>query len=304
MHDAGNWEARLENMQGLITPVPYFFVRNNGSRPSLDSALWRLAVEGDAVANPLELTLDGLKRMPARVLMCYLECAGNQRAMFDLLQGQAASGTQWRTGAVSNGEWVGVPLRDVLSIAGVREEAASVLLVGLDTDSPENGFRRAIPIEKAMHPDTLLAYALNGEELHPDHGYPVRALVPGWVGSSNVKWLGRIEVSSRQHWTRNNTSSYVLIGDDYLPEGEAQGTVVEEQTIKSALALPWPAGLSAGQASPARLRSLAPRAHCPGGVERERRRILERRRAAGPPAAVFLGPLRVRSGRPKPASTP
>ena len=103
-----------------------------------------------------------------------------------------------------------------------------------------------MPVEKAMHVDTLLAYALNGEALPKDHGFPVRALVPGWVGSSNVKWLGRIVVSSEQHWTRNNTGSYVLIGDDYPPEGEAAGKVVETQSIKSALALPWPAELSAG----------------------------------------------------------
>jgi len=247
-HDDGkSLEARLENTRGLITANSHFFVRNNSTSLDLDAAAWRLSVEGDAVSNPMELTYKDILGLPSRALVCYLECAGNHRAMFDLVQGRAASGTQWMTGGISNGEWVGASLSDVLTLAGIRDTAASVLLVGLDTESPENGFRRVLPAEKAMHPDTLLAYTLNGEPLPKDHGFPVRALVPGWVGSSNIKWLGRIVVSSEQLWTRNNTNSYVLIGDDYPPEGEASGEVVETQNIKSALALPWPAELPAGK---------------------------------------------------------
>ena len=246
VHDDKSLEARLENMQGLVTPNRYFFVRNNSFSLDLDPDDWRLSVEGDAVARPLELTYGDIRNLPARVLMCYLECAGNHRAMFDIVQGRAASGTQWKIGGVSNGEWVGASLRDVLTLAGIRDNAVSVLLIGLDTESPEGGFRRVIPVEKAMHPDTLLAYTLNGEPLPRDHGFPVRALVPGWVGSANIKWLGRIVVSSEQQWTRNNTTSYVLIGEDYPAEGEAQGKVAEMQSIKSALALPWPAELPTG----------------------------------------------------------
>ena len=100
------------------------------------------------------------------------------------------------TGAVGNGTWTGVSLRDVLALAGVTADAVSALLVGLDADSPEGGWRRALPIEKALEPDTLLAYAMNGEVLPKDHGYPLRALVPGWVGSASVKWLGQIVVSA------------------------------------------------------------------------------------------------------------
>ncbi len=246
VHGEKSLEARLENMQGLVTPNKFFFVRNNSGSLALDASTWRLHVEGDAVANPMTLTYDEIRRLPSRALVAYLECAGNHRAMFDLVQGREAEGTQWMTGGVGNGEWVGVELRDVLTLAGIQDNAVSVLLVGLDTESPEGGFRRVIPAEKAMHPDTLLAYGLNGEELPRDHGYPLRALAPGWVGSSSVKWLGRIVVSSQLLWTRNNTTSYVLIGEDYPPEGEANGQVAEEQSIKSALALPWPAQLPAG----------------------------------------------------------
>ena len=239
-------EARLENMQGLITPNRLLFVRNNSTSIDIDADSWRLSVGGDAVANTLEMSYRDIRGMPSRTLVSYLECAGNHRAMFNIVNGQEAQGTQWERGAIGNGEWTGVPLRDVLERAGITGEAASVLMVGLDSDSPEDGFRRVMPIDKAMHPDTILAYALNGETLPRDHGYPLRVVTPGWVGSSWIKWLGRIVVSSQQLWTRNNTTSYVLMGDDYQPEGEAEGQVVTTQSIKSALALPWPVEVSAG----------------------------------------------------------
>jgi len=247
VHGDKGLEARLENMQGMLTPNRMFFVRNNSVSLDLDADDWRLTVEGDAVSEPLELTYSDIRSLPSRTLTSYLECAGNHRAMFNLMNGEETSGTQWMTGAVSNGEWVGAQLRDVLTLAGIRPDAASVLLVGLDVESPEEGFRYVLPVDKAVDPDTLLAYALNGETLPRDHGFPVRVLAPGWVGSANVKWLGRIIVSSKPMWTRNNTTSYTLIGDDYPPQGESLGQPVTEQAIKSALALPWPAELPAGR---------------------------------------------------------
>ncbi len=243
----GSLEARLENVTGVTTPNRLFFVRNNSASMDLDASRWRLSVGGDAVSRPLELSYEDIQGMPGVTLVSYLECAGNQRAMFAILNGRRAEGTQWGRGAVGSAEWTGVRLRDVLERAGMTDEAQSVLLVGLDEDSPEDGFRRAMTVEKAMHPDTLLAYAMNGEALPRDHGYPLRAVTPGWVGSSWIKWLGRIVVSPRPLWTRNNTESYVLIGDDYPPQGEADGVVVTTQTVKSALALPWPAELPASR---------------------------------------------------------
>ena len=161
------------------------------------------------------------------------------------------------TGAVGNGEWVGARLSDVLTLAGVRDDAVSVLLAGLDTASPEEGFRFVLPVEKAMHPDTLLAYAMNGETLPRDHGYPLRAVVPGWVGSAHIKWLGRIVVSTEQLWTRNNTTSYTRIGDAYPPVGESAGAPVTEQAIKSALGAAVAGGVGGGAAAHPRLRALA-----------------------------------------------
>ena len=244
---ASGLEARLENMQGVATPNKFFFVRNNSTSLALDSDLWRLSIEGDAVAEPVALSLADIRGMPSTTVTAYLECAGNHRAMFGLVNGREASGTQWERGAVGNGQWTGVGLGSVLGRAGMdASRARSVLLIGLDAESPEGGFRRAMPVEKAMDPHTLLAYSLNGELLPYDHGFPLRAVVPGWVGSSWIKWVGRIVVSSEPAWTRNNTTSYVLIGDDYPPEGRADGKPLTEQSIKSALALPWPARLGAG----------------------------------------------------------
>ena len=244
-HGQAGLEARLELQTGSITSNDQFFVRNNSRSVDLDVERWSLAVEGDAIAEPIALRFDDILRLPQRTMTSYLECAGNHRVMFDLLQGRAAKGTQWGRGAIGNAEWTGVSLADVLTLAGVRESAVSVLLIGLDPESPEGGFRRVMPIEKAMHPDTLLVHRMNGEPLPKDHGFPLRAIVPGWVGSSQIKWLGRIVVSSEPQWTRNNTTSYVLIGEEYEPDGEADGQVVTLQSIKSALALPWPARLSA-----------------------------------------------------------
>ena len=260
MHPGAGLESRLETMQGGITPIRYFFVRNNGTSPGLEARDWRLLVKGDAVSTPLELSYRDIRAMPGRTLVSYLECAGNHRAMFDLVQGRPAQGTQWMTGAVGNAEWTGVALRDVLVRAGIRDDAVSVLLIGLDADAPEEGFRRVLPVAKAMHPDTLLAYAMNGDILPPDHGFPLRAVVPGWVGSSSIKWLGRIHVSAEPLWTRNNSTSYVLIGDDFPAEGDRLGPAVTTQTIKSALALPWPAELAAG---PHRIHGYAQSPHGP-----------------------------------------
>ena len=147
-------------------------------------------------------------------------------------------------------------------------------------------------VEKAMHPDTLLAYAMNGEKLPRDHGYPLRAVVPGWVGSSWIKWLGRIVVSSQPFWTRNNTTSYVLIGEDYPPEGEADGVVVTTQTVKSALALPWPAEL------PANSQRIHGYAHSPSSISKvewsaDSGTTWHQADLHGPQSTVLMGPIRV-----------
>lgn len=258
-HGGKSLEPPAEKLTEFLTPNDLFFVRNNSETARLELASYKLVVEGDAVEKALQLSYQQLRELPSRTIFSTVECGGNQRAMFGLLKGKKAKGTQWRTGGVGNAVWTGVPLVEVLRLAGVKDNAVDLMLSGLDTESPEEGFRRALPLEKAMHPDTLLAYSMNGDVLPPDHGFPLRAIVPGWVGSSSIKWLGHIEVSSKTLWSRNNTTSYTLIGENYPVQGKADGIPCTEQSIKSALALPWPASLKSQR------QKILGYAHSPGG---------------------------------------
>ncbi len=246
-HGRTNLETRLGRLEGFLTPIEEFFVRNNDVSLDLRADTYRLEVAGDAVGRPLSLSYQDIRALPSRTVFSYLECGGNQRAFFGKVLGQTAQGTQWGRGAVGMAVWTGVSLRDVLRRAEILPSAKNVQLVGLDQGAPEEGFRRPLPIEKAQEANTLLAYRMNGAVLPRDHGFPLRAVVPGWVGSSSIKWLGRIEVTTGEVWSRNNTTSYVLVGEDYAPEGRAPGKVAILQSIKSVLAQPWPAALREGQ---------------------------------------------------------
>lgn len=239
-----NLETRLELLDDVITPNELFFVRNHAPTPRIDPAAYRLRIGGDAVERPVELTLAELRELPVERVVAYLECAGNWRGLWQELTGRTASGGQWATGGVSCAEWAGPTLASALALAGVREGAVDVDLVGLD----DGNFSRPMPVARALDPRTLLALEMNGVELPPDHGYPVRAVVPGWVGSSSVKWLGEIRVTSEKVWSRNNTTSYVLVGEEWPAEryAPADGAPIDTGVVKSALALPRPARLEAG----------------------------------------------------------
>lgn len=254
-----NLETRLEQLSGFLTPNHLFFVRSSGPTPRIDAATYRLRVEGDAVTRPLELSYQDIQQLPSRTTIAYIDCAGNWRGFFREL-GSDPPGTQWRTGGVGCAEWTGTPLARVLELAGVQAGALDVNLIGLD----DSGFSRPMPIAKALEENTLLAWRMNGATLPADHGFPLRAVVPGWIGSNSIKWLGRIEVSSRRIWTTNNTTAYVMIGPQWPREqyAPAEGAPITTQTIKSALALPWPARLAAG---PQRIRGVA---HSPHGAIR------------------------------------
>ena len=241
-----NLETPLSSLEGLFTPNELFFVRNHATTtPILDPVSFRLRIEGDAIPRPLELSLAELKEMPSRSVVAYLECAGNWRSFFGSVLGRTARGGPWGTGGVGCATWTGVPLGELLTRAGVRADAVEVLLTGAD----EVEVNRPMPIAKALDRDTILAYKMNGVDLPPDHGSPLRGLVPGWVASNSVKWLTRIDVSTETQWVRNNTSSYVLIGDEWPAEryAPAEGGPVTPQTIKSTLALDWPAEVTAGR---------------------------------------------------------
>lgn len=240
-----NKEMRWENMygRGYVVPNELFFVRNHSRTPRVETASWRLRVEGSGVSRPLDLTYDDILAMPAASVIRYVECAGNGRSFFEETYGRRASGTQWKLGAVGVAEWTGVPLREVLQRAGLKPTARDVMPEGLD----ELRVRRPMSVAKALEDDTLLVYAMNGQILPPDHGFPARVLVPGWIGVANIKWVGRIEVSEQPIFSTWNTDSYVLIGADYRPVPPARGPILSTQNIKSAFELPWDGEISAGR---------------------------------------------------------
>ena len=148
----------------------------------------------------------------------------------------------WGLGAVGMVQWRGVQLHHVLEAAGLAHDAFHVCPKGSETDSREREVKIPMPVSKAMDADTILALAMNGQPLPPDHGYPVRVIVPGWIGAYSVKWVREIEVSSQPMRVTRNTEFYVLKGGD----GLAEGVPISEFNPKSSLALPWPAALPAG----------------------------------------------------------
>jgi sulfane dehydrogenase subunit SoxC len=240
-----NREMRWEAMRarGYLVPKELFFVRNHTCTPHIDLDTWRLRIEGSGIQNPLELTYDDIVSMGAASETKFIECAGNGRSFFATQQGTPASGTQWKLGAIGVAEWTGVALWKVLEAAGVKSTAVDVMPEGLDPEVTGQGHvRRPIPIEKALEDDTLLVYGMNGQPLPEDHGFPVRLLVPGWVGIANIKWVGRIEVSEEPLFSPWNTTSYRLFGDAYAPDFP----ILTHQEVKSAFELPFPAELPAG----------------------------------------------------------
>ena len=172
-------------------PTDTHFLRDHFGIPDLDEETWTLGLSGPG--RELRLTLDDLKALPARSLTVVLECAGHRRNEYE----PPARGVGWGVGAVSEAVWTGARLRDVLGLLGTGDTAGHVLLEGADAgpvgDDDFSPFARAIPIEKALDDDTLLAWEMNGEPLGSEHGAPLRAIVPGWYATDSVKWLVRIE---------------------------------------------------------------------------------------------------------------
>ncbi|HET7206116.1 MAG TPA: molybdopterin-dependent oxidoreductase [Terriglobales bacterium] len=184
-------EMPREYANSFLTPVEHFFVRNHMHQPStLDAAEWRLSVAGE-VERPLTFTLADLRKLESHNVINTLECAGNGRAFVE----PHVPGIQWQKGGVGNARFMGVRLSEILSRAGVKSTAKHVMFRGLDeVPGKVPPFIRSIPIEKATDPDTLIATHMNGASLTKHHGFPARALVPGWVGAASCKWLAEIKV--------------------------------------------------------------------------------------------------------------
>ena len=194
-----NLEMPFSAATDFITPNELFYVRCHFPVPEIAAEDWRLTIEGEVEA-PFELTYDELCGMEARTIAATLECAGNNRIFLD----PKVKGVQWALGAVGNASWTGVPLSALLERARIKPNAVEVILDGADegevdkTPKPSGriSFCRSVPLAKAQA-DVLLAYQMNGEKLSASHGFPLRAIVPGWYAMASVKWLRRIIVTGK-----------------------------------------------------------------------------------------------------------
>lgn len=195
-------EMPLAGFSDYITPIEHFFVRTHVYVPAVNLSEWNLKVEGE-VGTPLTLTMDDLKKMPSSELVAVVECAGNGRTFYE----PPVAGAQWRYGSVGNGRWRGVRLADVLKKAGIKPSAVEVLFDGADQPIGKmQDFRRSITAKKALDPNTLLAFEMNGETLPVKHGFPLRVIAPGWASDSWVKWLTSITVLDKEFdgfWMKN-----------------------------------------------------------------------------------------------------
>jgi len=206
--------------KNYITPNESFYIRNHGNIPNLAVEGYRLKVEG-LVERPVELSLEELRSRFAKTeCEATITCAGNRRREHNAFQ--QVSGVQWDAGAIGHAKWAGVKLSDVLAHCGLKDGAAHVWFDGSDLVKASGGttnFGASIPLEKAMQnndaaPGALLAWQMNGTDLSPEHGRPLRTIVPGYIGARSVKWLSRIVVSDRPSPNHYVQSAYKLVTQD------------------------------------------------------------------------------------------
>ena len=259
-----NAETPLTFLDDVITSNTHHFIRNNGLVPerarNQDANGWRLTVDGE-VEHPLELTLDQLKsRYPNRREALVLECGGNGRAGFY----PPASGNQWTLGAVGCALYTGVCLRDVLEDAGLKSTAVYLAYYGEDThlggDSDTAVISRGVPIAKALDEHTLLAWAMNGEPLPAQHGFPLRLVASGFPASVSGKWLRRLWVRDRVHDGPKMTGYSYRVPKHPVSPGtevpEADMVIIEAMPVKSVITYPA-TGISHVAGTPLSLRGHA-----------------------------------------------
>jgi sulfane dehydrogenase subunit SoxC len=196
----------IQNLTGIITPNGLHYERHHAGVPTIDPAAHRLLIHG-LVERAMIFTMDDLVRFPSVSRFHFIECSGNSSPNWDEPKPELTA--QDTHGLLSCAEWTGVPLSTVLSEAGLEPEGRWLLAEGGDAAA----MTRSIPIEKALD-DALLAYAQNGERLRPEQGYPLRLLLPGYEGNTNIKWLRRIKVGVAPFQTREETSKYTMVMPD------------------------------------------------------------------------------------------
>jgi Sulfite oxidase and related enzymes len=232
-----NLEMPFETAESFITSTESFYVRTHFPIPKIDRDAWWLHVEGE-VEKPFAINYEELIKLESRTVPVTLECAGNNRNFLE----PKVKGVQWGLGAVGTAEWTGVPLSILLDKALVRPQASEVILEGTDggmledPKSPrgELRFSRSIPLSKARA-DVLLAHKMNGSDLLAGHGFPLRAIVPGWYAMASVKWLQRIIVTGRPFTGYYQTMDYAY----WTRRGDiAELTPLTEIQVKAEIAKP------------------------------------------------------------------
>ncbi|MFL6278533.1 MAG: sulfite dehydrogenase [Vicinamibacterales bacterium] len=206
---SGSSRAPLEFLEGMITPNSLHFERNHSGVPDIRPAQHRLVIHG-LVRRPLTFDLDTLVRYPLISRVHFIECSGNSTALYAATPPQAGAGALH--GLVSCAEWTGVPLGTLLDEVGVHPNGKWLLAEGADAAA----MSRSVPMGKALD-DAMIAVYQNGERLRPENGYPMRLLLPGWEGNTNVKWLRRLKVTAEPLMTKDETSKYT----DMMPDGTA-----------------------------------------------------------------------------------
>lgn len=203
--EAASSRTPLDETYGIITPSALHFERHHAGVPDIDPTTHKLLIHG-LVERPMMFTLSDLKRMPSVSRVHFVECSGNSGGEWSA---KGAPTVRLSHGLASCSEWTGVPLRVLLDEVGVKPEAKWLLAEGDDACR----MQRSVMIEKALD-DAIVAYGQNGEALRPEQGYPVRLVLPGWEGNTNVKWLRRIKLTEGPQFTKDETSKYTELMED------------------------------------------------------------------------------------------
>ena len=234
-----NVEMPFGALDHFVTPTEEFFIRCHFPIPEISRDQWRLRISGE-VAHAFELNWEELRKMPESSITATIECAGNGRVFLS----PKVSGAQWERGAVGNAVWTGVLLKHVLARAAVKPSAVEIILTGTDEgeieETPRPGgkihYARSLPLAKACD-DVLLAWQMNGTDLTPAHGFPLRAIVPGWYGMASVKWLCDIVVTDRPFLGYYQSVDYAYW---QRSQGEPSLVPITEMQVKAQIARPGP----------------------------------------------------------------
>jgi DMSO/TMAO reductase YedYZ molybdopterin-dependent catalytic subunit len=212
-----NKSMPLEALRYDLTPTGMHYILVHWDVPPVDSATWRLRI-GGRVAQPLELDLDDIRSRDRQTLPVTMECCGNGRALLK----PRSVGQPWLNGAIGTAEWTGTSLGPILQEAGLESDTVELVFTGADRGiqgDEEQDYARSLTVVEAMRPEVMLAYEMNGAPLEPQHGFPLRLLVPGWYGMTSVKWLTSIEAVAEPFAGYQQAVAYRMqLDDDVLGE--------------------------------------------------------------------------------------